>query len=348
MKSVSKPFLRLRNVAGDLGFQFFERTKFLLVAQLFADFDFQFPAVKVAAKIKQMRLDAKLRPAGRQRRTDADVKRDRLRFFFDFGKTEVNAVGWQNQARRVEIRGWEKSIIQKSPNLKRWHWMPITAAYNHNKPIMPSKKPWKVYRMLRKAPVDMQANNPRYMRPMHASMPSARNSDGSTRHNPRVSNPLVTHDVDGQLRARDVQAKLQMQRTQAQLATNNVDAGLSLPVVRGNYQLAKHEVAGYLSNKKTDIKLNSHDVNAQKAVAGQLACKNVDGRLISENVDGALSSKSVSADLMTPITRRYDFTYRGPNEGFDDTPTFKSGYQSVKSRVSAKLSSPKSSRSSKY
>ncbi len=248
----------------------------------------------------------------------------------------------------VEIRGWEKSIIQKSPNLKRWHWMPITAAYNHNKPIMPSKKPWKVYRMLRKAPVDMQANNPRYMRPMHASMPSARNSDGSTRHNPRVSNPLVTHDVDGQLRARDVQAKLQMQRTQAQLATNNVDAGLSLPVVRGNYQLAKHEVAGYLSNKKTDIKLNSHDVNAQKAVAGQLACKNVDGRLISENVDGALSSKSVSADLMTPITRRYDFTYRGPNEGFDDTPTFKSGYQSVKSRVSAKLSSPKSSRSSKY
>jgi hypothetical protein len=49
---------------------------------------------------------------------------------------------------------------------------------------------------------------------------------------------------------------------------------------------------------------------------------------------------------MTPITRRYDFNYRGPNEGFDDMPTFVSGYQSVKSGVSAKIR--KSNRSNKF
>ena len=73
-----KFFLRPGNVPCNLGFQFFERTKFLLVAQLFADFDFQFLAVKVAGEIKQVRLDAELWPAGRQRRTKADVECDRL------------------------------------------------------------------------------------------------------------------------------------------------------------------------------------------------------------------------------------------------------------------------------
>ena len=73
MKSVSKPFLRLRNVAGDLGFQFFKRTEFALVAELFADFDFQFLAVKVAGEIQQMRLDADLWGWVLQRRTQADV-----------------------------------------------------------------------------------------------------------------------------------------------------------------------------------------------------------------------------------------------------------------------------------
>ncbi len=256
----------------------------------------------------------------------------------------------------VEIRGWEKGIIKKNPNLKRWHWMPITASYNHCKPIVPSKKPWTVDRVLRKAPVDRIVHNPHYIRPRHATLPTARNHDGSMRRNPRVSNPLVTHDVDGQMRARDVAAKLQMQRTQAQLATRDVDAGLSMPVVRGNYRLAKHEVAGYLSHKKTDIKLASHDLTGQlsnravagqlgnRAVAGHLASRSVDGRLISENVTGNLESTTVSADLMTPITRSYDFNYRGPNEGFDDTPTFVSGYQSVRSGVSAKLANKKRSK----
>jgi len=249
----------------------------------------------------------------------------------------------------VEIRGWEKGIIKKNPNLKRWHWMPITAAYNHCKPIVPSKKPWKVTRILRKAPVDRLVQNPHYIRPNHVSLPTARNHDGSMRRNPRVSNPLVTHDVDGQMRARDVAAKLQMQRTQAQLATRDVNAGLSMPVVRGQYRMAKHEVAGYLAQKKTDIKLASHDLNGQlghRAVSGQLASRSVDGRLISENVTGNLESRTVSADLMTPITRSYDFNYRGPNGGFDDTPTFPSGYQSVKSGVSAKLR--KYSRNNKF
>lgn len=51
---------------------------------------------------------------------------------------------------------------------------------------------------------------------------------------------------------------------------------------------------------------------------------------------------------MTPITRSYDFSYRGPNGGFDDTPTFPSGYQSVKSGVSAKFTNKKFNRASKY
>jgi|JYMV01.1.fsa_nt_gi hypothetical protein len=249
----------------------------------------------------------------------------------------------------VEIRGWEKGIIKKNPNLKRWHWMPITASYNHMKPVAPSKKPWKVQRVLRKAPVDRIVQNPHYVRMNHASLPTARNNDGSMRRNPRVSNPLVTHDVDGSIRARDVEAKLRMQRTNPQLAMRDVNAGLSVPVVRGQYRLAKHEVAGYLANKKTDIKLASHDLNGQlanhavagqlanRAVAGQLASRNVDGRLISQNVAGTIASKTVSADLITPIERRYEFDYRGPAGGFDDTLVFSSGYQSVKSGVAARL-----------
>ncbi len=247
----------------------------------------------------------------------------------------------------VEIKGWEKGIIKKNPNLKRWHWMPITASYNHIKPVAPSKKPWKVSRLLRKAPVDRIAQNPHYIRMNHAPLPSGHNRDGSMRNNPHVSNPLVTHDNGGQMRSRDVAANIQMQRTQAQLAAREVDAGLSMPVVRGNYRLAKHEVAGYLSHKKTDIKLASHDLNGQlgnRAAAGQLASRSVDGRLISENVGGTLASQTVSADLMTPITRRYDFNYRGPNEGFDGTPTFVSGLQSVRSGVSAKLANKKRSK----
>ncbi len=247
----------------------------------------------------------------------------------------------------VEIRGWEKGIVKRNPNLKRWHWMPITASYNHMKPVAPSKKPWKVQSLLRKAPVDRIAKNPHYIRMHHVSLPTARNQDGSMRHNPRVSNPLVTHDMNGQLRSRDVAAQLQMQRTQAQLAARDVEAGLSMPVVRGNYRLAKHEVAGYLAHKKTDIKLATHDLNGQlgnRAVSGQLASRAVDGRLISENVAGTLASKTVSADLVTPITSRYDFDYRGPNGGFDDTPTFVSGLQSVRSGVTGKLTNKRLSR----
>lgn len=246
----------------------------------------------------------------------------------------------------VEIHGWEKQIIKKNPNLKRYHWMPVTASYNRNKPIVPLKKPWKVYRVLGKAPLERQFNSPRYVRPVHASMPIARNSDGSMRRNPRVTNPLVTHDVDGQLRAREVAAQLQTQRTQAQLASRNVDANLAVPSARGNYQLARHEVAGYLAHKKTDIKLASHDLNGQLANRGQIANKGIDGRLISENVSGALASKTVSADLMTPITRRYDFTYRGPNGGFDDTPTLPSSITSINGKVTAKLK--RYSRNSKF
>ncbi len=251
----------------------------------------------------------------------------------------------------VEIRGWEKGIIKKNPNLKRWHWMPITAAYNHMKPVAPSKKPWKVYRVLRKAPPDRIVQNPHYIRMNHVSLPTARNNDGSMRRNPRVSNPLVTHDVDGSMRARDVEAKLRMQRTQPQLAMRDINAGLSLPVVRGQYRMAKHEVAGYLASRKTDIKLATHDLNGQlanRAVAGRLGnstSRNVDGRLISENVSGQMASRTTSAEMLTPIERRYDFTYRGPNEGFDDTPTFSSGMQSTSGKVTAKI---RRSRSSKY
>ena len=68
-----KSFLRPVNVPRDLGFQFFERTKFLLIAELFADFDFQFLAIKVAGKIKQVRLDPKLWVWVLQRRAMADV-----------------------------------------------------------------------------------------------------------------------------------------------------------------------------------------------------------------------------------------------------------------------------------
>ncbi len=247
----------------------------------------------------------------------------------------------------VEIRGWEKGIIKKNPNLKRWHWMPITANYNHVKPVAPSKKPWKVQRLLRKAPVDRLAQNPHYIRMNHASLPAARNSDGSMRRNPRVTNPLVTHDVNGSLRARDVEAKLRVQRTQPQLAIRDVDAAISVPAVRGQYKLAKHEVAGYLATKKTDIRLASHDLNGQlanKAVAGQLAARNADGRLISQNVTGTIATKTVSADLVTPVERRYEFDYRGPAGGFDDTVVFSSGYQSARSGVSAKLSNKKYNR----
>jgi len=240
----------------------------------------------------------------------------------------------------VEIRGWEKPLLKKNPNLKHWSWMPITASYNRVKPIAPSKKPWKVDRVLRKAPVERIVQVPRYMRPVHASMPVGRNNDGSMRQNPRVSNPLVVHDTSGALRSRDVAAKLQMQRTQAQLAARNVDAGLSMPVVKANYRLANHEAAGYLAAKKTDIKLVSNNLNgqlAQKGVAGRLASRSADGRLLSQNVDGALESKTVSADLITPIERRYEFDYRGPAGGFDDVPTFASGMMSSSGRVSAKI-----------
>jgi len=247
----------------------------------------------------------------------------------------------------VEIRGWEKGIIKKNPNLKRWHWMPITANYNHMKPVAPAKKPWKVQRQLRKAPVDRVVQNPHYVRMNHASLPAARNGDGSMRRNPRVSNPLVTHDIDGSLRARDVEAQLRMQRTQAQLATRDTEANFSKPAVRGQYQLAKHETAGYLAHKKTDIKLVSHDLNGQLAnrtVAGQLSGRSVDGRLISQNVTGSVATKTVSADLITPIERRYEFDYRGPAGGFDDTLVFSNGYQSTRAGVSARLSNKKSSR----
>lgn len=245
----------------------------------------------------------------------------------------------------VEIRGWEKGIIKKNPNLKRWHWMPITAAYNHMKPVAPAKKPWKVQRLLRKAPVDRIAQKPHYIHMNHASLPTARNHDGSMRRNPNVSNPLVTHDMDGSLRARDVEAKLRMQRSQPQLAMNDVNAGLSVPAVRGQYRLAKHEVAGYLANRKTDIKLASHDLNGQlgnKAVAGQLVHRNVDGRLISQNVSGTIAAKTVSADLLPTIERKYDFNYRGPAGGFDDTIVFSNGYMSTRSGVSAKLKTKRS------
>ena len=52
----------LRDVAGDLFAQFRRRGEFLFVAQLPAKFNFQFLAVKIAGKIQQMRLHAKLRP----------------------------------------------------------------------------------------------------------------------------------------------------------------------------------------------------------------------------------------------------------------------------------------------
>lgn len=241
---------------------------------------------------------------------------------------------------QVEIRGWEKPLLKKNPNLKHWNWMPITASYNRIKPVAPSKKPWKVDRRLRKAPPERMIKVARYIRPVHAAMPTARNRDGGSLQNPRVNNPLVTHDLNGALRSRDVAARLQMQRTQAQLASRDVDAGLSVPVVRGNYRLAKHEVAGYLATKKTDIKLVSNNLNGQlgqKAVSGRLANRSVDGRLLSQNVDGVLESKTVSADLMSPIERRYEFDYRGPAGGFDDVPTFSSGMTSSSGKVSAKI-----------
>lgn len=241
---------------------------------------------------------------------------------------------------QVEIRGWEKPLLKKNPNLKHWNWMPITATYNRVKPIAPSKKPWKVDRRLRKAPVERMVKVARYIRPVHAAMPTARNKEGGSLQNPRVKNPLVTHDVNGALRSRDVAAKLQMQRTQAQLASRNVDAGLYMPVVKANYRLAKHEAAGYLAAKKTDINLVSNNLNGQlgqKAVSGRLASRSVDGRLLSQNVDGVLAAKTVSADLMTPIERRYEFDYRGPAGGFDDVPTFSSGMNSSSGKVSAKI-----------
>lgn len=249
----------------------------------------------------------------------------------------------------VKITGWQTGLVKRNPNLKRWHWNPITANYNHAKPIRPAKKPWKVNRVLRKGPYDMAARTPHYVRPNHASMPIARNSNGSASQNPRVTNPLVSHDINGQLRSRDVAARLQSQRTQGQLASRDVDASLSIPVVKANYKLANHEVAGYLAHKKTDIKLASHDLNgqlanrsvsgqlAQQSAAGQLAARSADGRLLSQNINGTVATKTVSADMLSPIARRYEFDYRGPAGGFDDTPTFPSGYQSVKSRVSAKI-----------
>lgn len=241
---------------------------------------------------------------------------------------------------QVVIKGWEKPLLKKNPNLKHWNWMPITASYNRIKPIVPSKKPWKVDRRLRKAPVDRMVKVARYIRPVHAAMPTARNSEGGSLQNPRVTNPLVSHDVNGALRSRDVAAKLQMQRTQAQLATRNVDAGLSTPYVKANYRLAKHEAAGYLAAKKTDIKLVSNNLNGQlgqRAVSGRLASRSVDGRLLSQNLDGVLESKTVSADLMTPIERRYEFNYRGAAGGFDDVPTFSNGMTSSTGKVSAKI-----------
>ena len=77
-----------RQVLCDLGFQFFERTKFFLVAQLFADFDFQFLAVKVAGEIEQMRLDAELRasrspPSGESRCSSGDAVAIFFRFWRD-------------------------------------------------------------------------------------------------------------------------------------------------------------------------------------------------------------------------------------------------------------------------
>src|SRR5208283_3069016 len=68
-----KLLFRLRNVAGNLGFQFVERIKFPLIAQHIADFDFQFLAVKVAGKIQQMRLDAEFWGWVLQRRAMADI-----------------------------------------------------------------------------------------------------------------------------------------------------------------------------------------------------------------------------------------------------------------------------------
>ena len=108
---VIKSFLRPGNVPGDLGFKFFERTKLTLVAELFTDFNFQFPAVKVAGEIEQVGLHAKLRVWGLQRRAMADIQDGAVGFAANGGMCDINTVRRQHQTGHVEICGGKTELL---------------------------------------------------------------------------------------------------------------------------------------------------------------------------------------------------------------------------------------------
>lgn len=252
----------------------------------------------------------------------------------------------------VQIKGWEKGILKRNPNLKHWHWLPMTANYNRLKPIVPGKDPWKVQRQQRKDRAAMRPQVQRYIRPNHIGSPVARNSDGSHRENPSVNNPLVSHSANNAQYRHDVDARLSRQRTDAQLSSRNVNGDLTWK--NNDAQLRSN---GVLARKAVDPRLMSHDVNGQlsandlngqlgsRATSGKLAMRGVDGKLISQNVAHG-STQTVSAELVAPVLRKYDFDYRGSKElGFDDSPTFTDGSQSVKSAVYGRIAGKKSVRS---
>ncbi|MBC7999098.1 MAG: hypothetical protein IAF58_14205 [Leptolyngbya sp.] len=248
----------------------------------------------------------------------------------------------------VEIKGWEKGLLKRNPNLKRWHWNPITANYNRMKPIVPGKDPWKVARQHRKDRSAMRPNVQRYMRPNHIGMPVARNSDGSHRQNPSVNNPLVSHGTDNAQYRHDVDARLSRQRTDTQLGMRNTNADLSWrnndAHLHNNGQLARRGVDARLANHDVNGQLSLNEVNAQlgsRSASGKLAMRGLDGKLLSQNIAHP-STQTVSAELVAPVVSKYSFDYRGNKElGFDDAPTFVSGSQSIKNNVYGKIAGRK-------
>lgn len=170
----------------------------------------------------------------------------------------------------VECKGWEKSLTRGNPNLKHWHWNPIYSnvhCYKHVKAgAMPLKNDVR-FKQMAKRPDRL-----RYQRPNHGAMPIGRNMDGSQRANPDVHSTLVSHDLNGALYRKQVEAELSARKAQAQkevearLAHKNVSAQIAVPTVKSYLYKPvfsdDHSYANGYSRRQT-----------KTAVYGQLASK---------------------------------------------------------------------------
>ena len=196
----------------------------------------------------------------------------------------------------VHTAGWEKDLIQRTPNLKHWSWHPIISYPQERGLVGPgynghltSQTPRRsVYVKPEHVPTMVRTNVcaaplPEWQTQIAYNAPQANASGNNAPGN------NARDEVYGILRSadNDLSGKLSAPRKQ------DVSASLSHRDVAGS--LSKRDVAAALSSRDTGARLTL----GQRGLGGRLASRNVNGVLAYPEVYGTLASPTVDGNLMS-------------------------------------------------